>query len=280
MGRSQKKFDANTKTSAKRDTECRCWFFTWNNYVFDDLCDLETWILEKKPMCVFQEEVGESETPHIQGCFKLKSSIRFSTLKKRFPEVHWEKCKNWEKAIQYCSKSDTRIYGPFYYNMPKPRRDPAVIDVFDSDITHQWQRDIISMMKEKPDGRKIIWLYDESGNIDKWQLVRYLYLKHEGEVLYVTGKALDIEYAVFKFLDNNSNDLKMCIFDYSGKLEKFISYDTTAEIKDGIFFCGGNVCKTKIFNRPHVIVLANSEPDKKALSLDRWDIRNVTDNID
>lgn len=261
-----------------KDSESRCWFFTWNNYTFDDVCDIETWILERKAECVFQEEEGENGTPHLQGCFRLKSSIRFSTLKKRFPEIHWEQCRDFVKAKKYCSKEDTRIYGPYYYNMKKPviKEERITDDLFNIDIAPQWQKDIIELTKTIPDERKIYWYYDKEGNSGKTTLARHLCADNEDEMIYVSGKAADIKYAVTEFVRaRGKTALKLCLFDFPRTSEKFISYQAVEEIKNGIFFSGKYDGGMVTFNRPHVIIFANFKPDFDALSKDRWEYRII-----
>ena len=57
----------------------------------------------------FQKEIGENGTPHLQGRFKLKDRMRFSTLKKSIgiPTIHLEKENNEEASKEYCIKSET-----------------------------------------------------------------------------------------------------------------------------------------------------------------------------
>jgi len=57
----------------------------------------------------FQKEIGESGTPHLQGRFKLKDRMRFSTLKKSIgiSTIHLEKENNEEASKEYCIKTET-----------------------------------------------------------------------------------------------------------------------------------------------------------------------------
>jgi len=57
----------------------------------------------------FQKEVGENGTPHLQGRFKLKDRMRFTTLKKdiNIPTIHLEKENNEEASKEYCIKTET-----------------------------------------------------------------------------------------------------------------------------------------------------------------------------
>jgi len=57
----------------------------------------------------FQKEVGENGTPHLQGRFKLKERMRFTTLKKSIgiSTIHLEKENNEEASKDYCIKTET-----------------------------------------------------------------------------------------------------------------------------------------------------------------------------
>lgn len=73
------------------------------------LTNLEHW-----KYSIFQYEKGESGTPHFQGFLIFKIAKRFSTMKLYFPFAHFEKCKGSSaENREYCSKSDTKISGPY-----------------------------------------------------------------------------------------------------------------------------------------------------------------------
>lgn len=71
--------------------------------------------LEHIKYSVFQVEKGSSnETEHIQMFLIFTIGKRFSTIKKLFPTAHFEECKgNNVQCRDYCSKSDTRVSGPY-----------------------------------------------------------------------------------------------------------------------------------------------------------------------
>jgi len=53
---------------------------------------------------------------HAQGFLVLKRKAVFSTVKKLYPEAHWEPAKGTQKQnIAYCSKSETKVQGPFQF---------------------------------------------------------------------------------------------------------------------------------------------------------------------
>jgi len=77
--------------------------FTWNNYPPDYMQ-----VLSKLPTVTYLvtgREIGESGTAHIQGYVEFKNQVRFSTLKKRLPSVHFEERKGTsQQAADYCKK--------------------------------------------------------------------------------------------------------------------------------------------------------------------------------
>lgn len=89
------------------------WVFTLNNpddigITFDDVL---SW---KCRYIVFQREVGESGTPHFQGCIFFDKSARLAALKKICKFAHWEPMRgNADQAIDYCTKEETRTAGPW-----------------------------------------------------------------------------------------------------------------------------------------------------------------------
>lgn len=99
----------NTSIESSRS---RNWCFTLNNYTNVDIGDIQA--IDCK--YVFQEEMGESKTPHLQGVLMFKDAKSFSKIKKMIPRAHWEKCKSKIASIKYCSKEDSRN-GEIYSNL-------------------------------------------------------------------------------------------------------------------------------------------------------------------
>jgi len=91
--------------SLNRESRHRGWVFTWNNYE-EINWELVQKRFEKtaKYFCV-GKEVGESGTPHLQGCITFKDAQPLSTLKNYNPSIHWEKRIASEAiASEYCKK--------------------------------------------------------------------------------------------------------------------------------------------------------------------------------
>lgn len=79
------------------------WIFTLNNYTDDDEAKFQA--LECL-FLIYGREVGDSGTPHLQGCVSFKTTKRLSSLKKICARSHWERCVDFEAAVNYCMKED------------------------------------------------------------------------------------------------------------------------------------------------------------------------------
>lgn len=93
----------------------RCFLFTMNNPTepvkFDGAF---------MDFLVYQKEVGENGTPHFQGYVELKAPTRLTTIIKKMPGCHIEARRGSQKqAIDYCTKVDTRVEGPWQEGQPK-----------------------------------------------------------------------------------------------------------------------------------------------------------------
>lgn len=107
----------NQEEQAKNSSQqSRRWFFTINNPTQTDE-ELTEYIqnLEHFKYAMFQREKGTKEgTIHIQAFIIFSIGKRFSTIKNLFPDAHIEAVKGTNaQARDYCSKSDTRVAGPY-----------------------------------------------------------------------------------------------------------------------------------------------------------------------
>lgn len=240
------------------------WCFTFNNYT-DKLCSMfhDKLILNCKKF-VYQKEVGELGTPHLQGSIWLTKKGRPISLF-GFKQVHWEKMRNEEASIKYCQKSETSVGEPVIFGFPKP------INVITT--LRPWQQDIFNICKSEPDNRKVYWYWENKGNVGKSAFVKFMCVKHNA--IFIDGGAKkDVINLIFNSDMDKSN---IILFDIPRCNLGKISYSAIESIKNGL------ICNTKYetgfraFNNVHVIVFANSEPlEKDKLSKDRWVITEIT----
>ncbi len=86
----------------------RSWTFTWNNYTVENINTLNTYFKNYCKKYIFQEEIGESGTPHLQGVFNLKQASSFEKVKLKLGESHIEVCRSFKKSWNYCCKEESR----------------------------------------------------------------------------------------------------------------------------------------------------------------------------
>lgn len=240
--------DSNTKQQNKKQVSpCKYWCFTLNNYTNDDINNISSKCNEKKIDYIFGEEVGENNTPHLQGFIRYKTKNRpFNTFDN--DRIHWEKTKSsFDNNIQYCIKQNK-----YYTNMKfkKPVKILEPLPIF---------KPIIDIINTEPDDRTIYWYWGKQG-IGKTQFLKWLYVKYDAMI--VEGCSKNMKHAIVKYSDENNGatpELVISNLPYETNMEH-ISYTGYEAIKDMFFnsgkYEGGMVCG----NNPHLIILANNPP--------------------
>lgn len=101
----------------------RRWCFTLNNpkgLIDED--DIKSW---GATYVVYQEEVGESGTLHLQGYIEMPKSVRCTHFVSGLRGSHFERAVGTpEQCKAYCTKDATRVGGP--YEFGKVIYEPAV----------------------------------------------------------------------------------------------------------------------------------------------------------
>lgn len=257
----------------KREVQSNHWCFTVNNPDEDQNLEQRSKLFSLSKQWVFQLEEGDEGTPHWQMYVNLTKKMRFAQLKKMLPTWHIEKCNNIKASIEYCQKSDGRLDGPWTSGIRAPVRDPLV-----GKELYPFQQEIMNIIAEDPvDDRIIHWFWDEKGCKGKTTLAKHIALTRPKEMLYLSGSAKDMKYAVTSFQTDQANDIKIVIFGFPRSMEEFVSYGGIEEIKDGLFFSSKYESSMCVFNAPHIICLANFEPERGKMSLDKWAITEIED---
>jgi hypothetical protein len=215
----------------------------------------------------FQEEKGESGTPHLQVVGSFKNARTFKCMKKKFPKAHIEKCNNLEKSIKYCSKLDTRDGIQFSSHVS------IVKDPLDGKELYDWQKEIIDILSKDPDNRKIYWYWSKDGNKGKTSFIKSYLLKNRSKATFVGGSAKDMIYAITQVLEEYP--LVNTVFVNIPRCIDIISYNGLEQIKDGLVFNMKYESGLAVFNPPHIVVMANQEPFKEKMSEDRWVIKEI-----
>lgn len=261
------------------NTKNRAWTFTWNNYTDDDIS-----YLEKKLDCgeyVFGEEIGEKGTPHLQGVVRFKNARSFNSMRNLFKNNHIEICKNWIGSKIYCSKD-----GETYTNIQNHKIlveeewEVMLEKEYGNVIWKNWQQYIIDIIRMEPDTRTIHWIWDECGNIGKSFLCKYLDLKHNAII--ASGKSENVKNQVLDWMNRKNRKFmehpKLVVLDIPRSCKDYINYGILEDLKNGHIYSGkyeGGKC---IFSSPHVIVFANRQPERSAMSQDRWNVVKICED--
>lgn len=252
--------DGNTKAKARRPCQLYQWFFTLNNYTKKDILHLKMRFIKMCKWWIFEEETGKEGTPHLQGNISLKTKLRLTSIAKWDKRIHWEPTRNVEASIEYCKK-ETKIY---------TNLDMENFNEYDNIEWKEWQKKVVNIVEKScEEDRKINWIWDDKGNSGKSFLTKYL-MKVEN-ALVVEGKKSDIFHQIAKRREENLR-VNLVIIDVPRASFNNISYSAIECIKNGFISSGKYEGGQYTFKSPHVYVLANSAPDTRKFSKDRWNI--------
>jgi len=214
----------------------------------------------------FQGEEGKlKEYKHWQGCFSLVVKHRLGEVKNMLgsDKIHLEPSKNWFALVNYSSKNDTRIEGPYNHKS-------TFIKVIEP---KGWQLDLKNeLLKNCTNDRKIIWIVG-NGNNGKTQFCKYMAVTHNAVVL-TSGAKADLAHALSKCENKD-----IVLINVTKTQVDYFNYTALEEIKDGMMFASKYDSNMLIFNSPHVVVFSNDPPELDRLTGDRWDIRYVTEKL-
>lgn len=252
-------------TITARVAPSKYWCFTLHYDDVDPMDQLETVFKSFQIDYILGREIcPKTGRKHIQGYIESNDKIRPIEKLKLSKEIHWEKRKGTkEQNITYCSKE-----GDFSTSWKLKKK---VLDPLEGRELYPWQKEVYEIISKKPDDRTIHWYYETDGKTGKSSFAKHLAMKRDA--YYVTGKSADIKFALQKQLVDK--DIEIVIFDFTRSVEGFVSYQAIEEVKNGIFFSTKFESGMVIFNPPHIICLANFEPEKHKLSLDRWHIVEI-----
>lgn len=246
------------------------WFFTFNNYVSKDINDILEVLVLSSTKYIFQEELGaENGTPHLQGYIKFTKKVRPKNLFNS--RIHWEKCRNVKKSIDYCQKLVTRNGRIFKRNIVLNKN--IIIHTLEPENLYNWELDIIDIINKDSDDRTIYWFWESLGNVGKSVFCKYLVLRYDALIL--GGKGADMKYGIIKYIEKHKIYPKLILIDIPRTMKDYISYTGIEEIKNACFFSPKYESSMVVGNCPHIICFSNHYPCTNKLSLDRWKIKHI-----
>ncbi len=150
--------------------------------------------------------MGDSGTPHLQGCVRFAEKQRFTAVKKLLgDQLHWSKLrKKWAVNVAYCLKESGGDWSKIHGNIPEASRwkpwEQAVMDTVYKDVSwYDWQQDVIDIVNGPVDPRAIWWFHEPDGATGKSFLMKWLWLNYR--CIVGGGKNTDTFHQVAQFFE-------------------------------------------------------------------------------
>lgn len=262
------------KSKPLSSIKCRKWCFTLNNYTDIEEEEIKNYLISNATKYIYGFE-GEEKTKHLQGFIEFKEPVRFTALQKINKRWHLEKTKgtmkqNYDYCIKEC-KFVTNIELDDFLSL----EERLLKDEYENVIWKDWQQDIINIIEDIPDKRKVYWYWDGIGNVGKSFLCKYIALKYD--VILCNGKTNDIFHQVNLWRQKNKNELQIppCLIDVARSDFHHVNYSAIEQLKNGFLYSGKYEGGKVLGKSPHVIVFSNYETDVSQLSLDRLVVREL-----
>lgn len=258
----------NTSRISKRNdrmTDAKWWDFTFS---LDRMKDSEQMIQDRlDDLCdrwAYGRETGKNTGyAHLQGRCVFKVGKELATIKNQLedvlPTAHWSK--THVRDFAYTEKE-----GDFVRSWEKALRKFAAISLL------EWQEqtlDLLTMQSE----RQVLCIVNESGNIGKSWLSKFLEATHRADVCPVTdGDASNyLEYCL-------NHPSKGYVFDVpkadSIKSKKAM-WRAIEQIKNGCLYDRRYTSRKLWIDPPRVVIFTNEYPPVDTLSADRWQVYTV-----
>lgn len=263
-----------------QESPCAVWDITIPAHeVEDDEKHIINWCKEHcKKWCFQKEEGGQTGYVHYQCRVSLVEKVRRSGILGLMKEAgfkgHLSKTSNnGRKSEFYVTKTATRIAGPWSDRDPEPPYIPK--QYRGEPIWYGWQKKMIYMLEQEPDERKVTIVVDTKGNHGKSYLSNWLACRGRARRIPAINDYKDIMRMVL-----DTPNCKTYFVDIPRAFDKAKLkgiYSAIETIKDGNAYDERYKWQEKWYDTPHVFVFTNKYPDMNMLSIDRWDIWDISD---
>ncbi len=142
-----------------------------------------------------------------------------------------------------------------------------------SEQLRSWQSACLELVQTPPSNRKVRWFWESVGNVGKSWMARYLTLHHNALILGAMKK-LDLLHVIAKGIQGK----KVVVFDLTRSNEEGavkVVYEVIEQILNQCIHSGKYDSQSIFIQKVHVLVFANFEPDRAAMSTDRWDVHHI-----
>ena len=249
-------------------------FFT---FFYKDSSEIPNIIAELKRFAYkgkVQTEVSPTTgKPHLQGSIWCKLKHRdteFKTLK----GAHFETLKDVDDVSNYCNKSETH---DGVYRVAWGFPEPKYIESIPDDKLYDWELEILAILREPIDRRKIYWYWSEDGCAGKTTFQKYLHSNEIGGHRYLPleGEKADMKNGIVEYKLANGCVPTCILINIPKVSKKSVSYAGIEVIKDMFFYSGKYKGGPIDEARPHVFCFANCPPKLDNMTSGRFVVREI-----
>ena len=170
-----------------------------------------------------------------------------------------------------------RFLRQYYTDHHQQLVNQQLIDSTSGTSLSTWQTDLMALITCPPPPRKISWWWESTGGVGKSFMARHLVLHHDAVLVQLMKKA-DMLHLLTKQIRSTT---RCVVFDLTRSSEAgsvTVIYETL-EMLSNQFICSGKYDSQSLhIPLMHLIVFSNYEPDRSAMSADRWDVHHIINN--
>lgn len=264
-------------SSTLRAAPAKCWTFSWPDAPSDWEAAVEStfgatpakgWVASATPCAqtqrcslkgfvVFDKKVRKT-------ALKTPGGMTFKIATRNSPEIV-QKRSGEHVVAKGCCLEQLNVASPSASSCPNI-------------VLRPWQEEIQTLLQQEPDDRTIHWIWEPQGCTGKTTFQKWLFHQFPGTVV-LSGKAADMKHNVTQYCARNGKLPRNILINVPRCQDTdCLSWQGIEEIKDMFFFSpkyeGGMVCGAS----PHVLIFSNQAPPKDKLSLDRWQVRRLSEH--
>lgn len=250
--------------NTKRVSQAKKW--SWTLFYDNDqiIEDLQKTFRKLGSKWIFGAETCPStKKKHLQGYVEFGKKIRpLENADLKGYKFHWEPARS-DSIInsKYCSK-DGIVY---YYGIPPVY--PVEDKLLNPDLFFDWQKELSKIPDSRPDPRAIYWIWEPNGGVGKSSFVDWLI--HAKGAVVLSGKNNDVLFCAA------NHESSFYVYDVPRCNENHVSYQSLEQIKNGTYMSAKYESAPIQRYYPHLIIFANTPPDRGAMSADRWRIGEI-----
>lgn len=179
-------------------------------------------------------------------------------------------CKSKTEALRLAkTPQEASGISLLYDNKPRINK-PTQVELY------EWQKYLHGELMSPPDPRKIIWYVDFLGCCGKSYFCKYRAVTFNDALLTQVNNTRDIATVIDNALKTGWNEGALLVDLPRSAPNDENLYQTLEMVKNGTFNTLKYQGRVVVFDTPHVVVFSNFYPDISLMSLDRWDVRDIT----